>query len=87
MAQVTTTVFYEKDAFKAIPALKQSEAKDAALKKMQTVDIKKFLDEDAELEGAVGLPFRFGYGFDVDYGLEDGTWVKQKDKRVLKTIY
>ena len=53
MAQVTTTIFHEKDAFNAMPALKQVEAKDAALKRMPAVDVKKLLEEDTELEGAM----------------------------------
>ena len=75
-AQVTTTFFKEKDAFKSLPALRQSKSQTLSTKRMPQFDTEKLLREDMENEG-MDIPFRFGYGFDVNYTLKDGTWEKR----------
>ena len=70
IAQVTTNYYERKDAFDHIPELRP--VKDIATKMMPQVDVEKLLKEDEEND-LNGFPFRFGYGFDVDYNLTDGT--------------
>jgi hypothetical protein len=74
-AQVNTTYFEAKDAFKSFPMLKQipAEQEGIVLKEMQTVNVQQLLEEDKEME-ALDVPFRFGYGIDVNYTLKDGVW-------------
>jgi hypothetical protein len=79
-AQVSTAFFQEKDAFKTFPALK-SVSKVVPVKRMAAVNVEKLLAEDRELEG-LDVPFRFGYGFDVSYTLEDGIWEKSSDVNI-----
>ena len=55
-AQVPTAYFEGKDAFKAMPVLKQTRAQALSAKKMPPVDVEKFLEEDRELEG-LDYPF------------------------------
>ncbi|MCL2651437.1 MAG: hypothetical protein FWD60_10500 [Candidatus Azobacteroides sp.] len=80
-AQVATTFFSEKDAFKSFPELKQSRLQAVSAKRMLQVDTEKLLKEDRENE-RMDSPFRFGYGFDVNYTLDDGTWEERDSMRV-----
>jgi len=54
-----------------LPELKKSET--ISTKTMGHVDVDALLREDIENESK-GIPLRIGYGFDVNYGLKDGTW-------------
>jgi len=74
-AQVTATYFEGKDAFESFPALRQTSLQNIAVKRMPTVDTDKLLEEDRLTEG-MDVPFRFGYGFDVNYNLNDGEWIE-----------
>ena len=80
-AQVATTFFSEKDGFKSFPELKQSRLQAVSAKRMLQVDTEKLLKEDRENE-SMDSPFRFGYGFDVNYTLDDGTWEERDSMRV-----
>ena len=65
-AQVSTTYFEGKDAFNSLLALRHSKVQELAAKKMPPVDVERLLKEDSEMEG-MDIPYRFGYGFDVNY--------------------
>jgi hypothetical protein len=52
-----------------------------AVKTMPSFNVDSLLAEDKELEG-LELPFRFGYPFDVNYGLEDGKWIDDADRSI-----
>ncbi|MDR1347102.1 MAG: trypsin-like peptidase domain-containing protein [Prevotellaceae bacterium] len=52
------------------------------MKKMQSFDVAKLLKEDRQNEEMKDVPFRFGYGFDVDYTLKDGVWETQDDNNI-----
>ncbi len=80
-AQVTTTYFESKDAFKLFSTLRQSKSQDFLTKRMPELDTEKLLKEDEENEG-LDIPYRFGYGFDVNYTLEDGTWEELDSMRI-----
>ena len=71
-AQIPTRIFENRDAFKSYPKLNNIETKSIPTLKMRSIDTKKLLDEAKQKEGMTGIPFRFGYGFDVNYTLEDG---------------
>jgi hypothetical protein len=81
-AQVSSTFFESKDAFETFPTLKQKIIKAIPIKTMQQVNVAKLKGEDQSREGMGDVPFRFGYGFDVNYTLEDGTWEKQDSVNV-----
>jgi len=75
-AQIVTTYFEERDAFKSMPALRQTKQQNLPEKRMPQVDVEKLLNEDQLTEG-IDVPFRFGQGFEVNYTLKDGTWEEQ----------
>ena len=75
LAQVPTHIFDDNGAFKFYPELNVT-TKSFAIKKMQSVDNEKLLEEDRKIEKTTDAPFRFGYGFEVNYTLEDGIWEK-----------
>ncbi|MDR0700094.1 MAG: hypothetical protein LBG28_12920, partial [Tannerella sp.] len=79
-AQVSSTLFHQKDAFETYPALKTISA-DVPVKQMPEVNVEELLAEDEELAG-LDVPFRFGYGFDVSYTLDDGHWTLSDDVNV-----
>jgi len=76
-AQVRTIVYpNENDLFRLHPELKM-DSRSIPLKKMSSFDVEKLLAEDREMEDAENFslkPFRFGYGFGVNYTLNDGVW-------------
>jgi hypothetical protein len=81
-AQVPSILFEEKDAFETFKMLKPSELKTQSVKKMQQiVNVEKLLKEDKENEG-LDIPFRFGYGFDVNYTLKDGSWEERDSMKI-----
>jgi len=80
-AQVATTFFPGKDAFKSFPELKQSRSQVISTKRMLQVDTEKLLKDDQESE-RMDNPFRFGYVFDVNYTLNDGTWAEMDSMRI-----
>jgi hypothetical protein len=80
-SQVTSYYFENKDAFAEYPFLKDISKEEIPVKVMPSFDVNKLLQEDKENEG-LDIPFRFGYGFDVDYTLEDGIWEERNGKRV-----
>ena len=80
--QVHTAFFENKDAFKHYTMLQTVSLQSIAVKKMQSFDIAKLLNEDKQTEEMSDVPFRFGYGFDVHYTLKDGTWEEQDDRYI-----
>jgi len=48
---------------------------------MPPVDVNRLLKEDEEMAGE-DVPYRFGYGFDVAYSLDDGEWEDNEDGRL-----
>ena len=83
-SQVPSTFFADRNAFDTYPALKQSHLKSkSTAKKMPAIEnIQQLLAEDKELASYGDFPFRFGYGFDVDYSLSDGTWEETEKERI-----
>jgi hypothetical protein len=81
-AQVLSTIFESKNALETYPALKQKITKSIPRKTMQQVNVAKLKEEDKLKEGMGDVPFRFGYGFDVNYTLEDGIWEQQDSVNV-----
>jgi hypothetical protein len=79
-AQVRSTFFQASNAFQTYPAL-ESISTAVPVKQMSTVNVDSLLAEDQELAG-LDVPFRFGYGFDVSYTLEDGVWEDAGDVNI-----
>lgn len=73
-AQIPSTFFENKDAFKSFSYLKK-ESKTMPAKKMQPVDAARLRAEDDRPRSG-DVPFRFGEAFDVNYTLKDGAWEK-----------
>ena len=48
---------------------------------MPSVDVEKLLKEDAEMAGE-DIPYRFGYGFETLYTLDDGVWEDDDEGRL-----
>ena len=80
-AQVKSTRFRGKDAFKSFPEMRHFKSNHVSTKKMPKVDTESLLKEDQANEG-LDIPFRFGNGFDVNYTLNDGTWEEQDSVRI-----
>jgi hypothetical protein len=83
-SQVQTSFFEGKDAMKFYPALKQDNTISVPSLKMKGVDVIQLLDEDKKYEGMNDVPFRFGFGFDVNYTLDDGEWTKNDSTRIWR---
>jgi hypothetical protein len=50
---------------------------------MPFFNLDSVIQEERELdEMGVGRPFRFGYAFDVDYGMEHRKWFEVEDKNI-----
>ncbi|MDR1203320.1 MAG: hypothetical protein LBL58_17055 [Tannerellaceae bacterium] len=81
-AQVYDYHFKNRDAFKTFPQLKPV-SESPLIKSMPSFNLDSLLEEDRELAG-LDIPFRFGYGFDVDYTLKDGKWIEEGGKRVWR---
>jgi hypothetical protein len=84
-AQVYTRFFEGKEAFEAVPVLKQVGLirADAVTKQMPPVNVMQLLEEDRKSEG-MNVPFRFGYGFDVKYTTDDANWIVSGSSRIWK---
>ena len=72
-AQVTTTYFEEKDAFKKVPELRYKQTRTIPTKRMPTVDVEKLLKED-NVSKDIQAPAKYGYCFDVNYTMSDGVY-------------
>ncbi|GHT72902.1 hypothetical protein AGMMS50262_02970 [Bacteroidia bacterium] len=85
-AQIPSYFFEDKSAFDFFPALQQTDAKSVSIstKIMSMFDVSALLKEDMENAALGDIPFRFGYGFDVDYSLIDGTWQIQGKNRIWR---
>ena len=82
-AQIKTTIFPDGNAFKEFPMLNKINKEEIPLYIMPFFNLDSILQEEKELdEKGVGRPFRFGYAFDVDYGMEHGKWLELEDKNI-----
>ena len=82
-AQVTTSFFQEKDAFRSFPMLRYSRSQEFETKSMpHGVDRERLLKEDRANENEAFGTSRLGYGFKVNYSLQDGTWEVLGSERV-----
>jgi hypothetical protein len=80
LAQVQSEIFETQSAFGAYPELKNV-INAVPLQTMPAVDLQA-LQSIALSQGPESRPFRFGYGFDVDYTLEDGVWETNDSTRI-----
>lgn len=80
-AQVYSYRFENRDAFKTYPQLMQPNER-MTIRSMPSFNVDSLLEEDRKLDELGGYPFRFGYGFDVDYNLKDERWTEDGDRRV-----
>lgn len=53
---------------------------------MPKVDVARLMKEDKEMTGE-DVPFRFGYGFDTSYTLEDGEWEEIEGGRLWSITF
>jgi hypothetical protein len=79
-AQVISNRYEKDEVFKIHPQLKQKKAK-SPQKKMAIVNVQKLIEEDRQL-AKMDRPFRFGYGFDVHYSLNDGIWEENDSSKI-----
>jgi len=70
-AQVGSTIFENRDAFEHYTELTIFENRGVS-KQMPPIDVNKLIAEDKQRYEMLDVPFRFGYGFDVNYALNDG---------------
>ena len=83
-AQIKTTIFPDGNAFEQFPFLNQINIEEIPIYEMPSFNLDSVIQEENELdEKGVGRPFRFGYAFDVDYGMEHGKWFEIRGKNVL----
>ena len=73
--QVETRYFPDGDALDKLEQI----GVDQIMGKTKTIsmpwfDVDKLIEEDLKSED-INTPYRFGYGFDVDIDLSDGSWV------------
>ena len=83
-AQVSSVIFENGDALINYPQLTILENR-GVVKQMPPVDAQKLLAEDKqryENHEKSQVPFRFGYGFDVNYTLEEGIWDYRDDIKI-----
>jgi hypothetical protein len=84
-AQVYDYTFENRDAFQTFPQLKPV-SESLQIKSMPLFNVDSLLAENREMEG-LDVPFRFGYGFDVDYTLADGKWTEEGDSRIWRSRF
>jgi len=71
-AQVETKIFPKGDAFKEFSMLNQVVLGKILFYEVPSFNLDSIIQVEKELdEKGVGRPFRFGYAFDVNYGMED----------------
>jgi len=71
-AQIVTTTYQIGEAFERLPKLKITK-QNSPEKKMPQFDVSVLLEEDEASKG-LGLPFRFGKSFNINFTLKDGKW-------------
>ena len=81
-SQITTTIFSNGNAFEEFPFLNQINKEDISLYEMPSFNLDFVIKEENEYREVGGYPFRFGYAFDVNYGIEHGRWFEIDDKRI-----
>ena len=81
-AQVKTTIFPNGDAFKEFSFLYQINEKEIPLYEMPSFNLDSVIKEENYYRRLGDYPFRFGYAFDVDYGIEHGKWSVAEDKNI-----
>ncbi len=84
-SQVPSAFFVDRNAYDAYPILGTHLKSTPNLKKMPAIpNVQWLLAEDKELAGYGDFPFRFGYEFDVNYSLGDGTWEETENERIWR---
>lgn|GEM_PF-2531298 len=85
-------VFFLNDVFAQISSggepysFSHSVTKSVDIKRMQQIDVNSLLEEDKITPK--DLPYRFGYGFDVTYNLENsGSWLQLEDGNRLWRLH
>jgi len=79
-SQVLTQHFAEGEAVKNGVKVSKRMTSNGIIE-MPPVDVEKLLKEDAEMAGE-DVPFRFGYGFETSYTLDNGEWEDEDDGRL-----
>ena len=78
-SQVLTQHFAKGEAVKN--GVKVRKGMTSKIIEMPSVDVEKLLKEDAEMAGE-DIPYRFGYGFETLYTLDDGEWEDDDEGRL-----
>ena len=79
-SQVLTQHFAEGEAVKNGVKVSKRMTSNGIIE-MPPVDVEKLLKEDAEMAGE-DVPYRFGYGFETSYTLNDGEWEDEDEGRL-----
>jgi hypothetical protein len=74
LSQVQSAFYANKNALQHYAKIKTSSSlsKSIPVKNMQPFDVATL--KASQPGGMTAVPFRFGFGFDVDYTLDDGVW-------------
>ena len=79
-SQVLTQHFAEGEAVKEGVKVSKRVTSNGLIE-LPSVDVEKLLKEDADMAGE-DVPYRFGYGFDTSYTLNNGEWEDDDDGRL-----
>lgn len=79
-SQVLTQHFAEGEAIKNGVKVSKRMTSNGIIE-MPPVDVEKLLKEDAEMAGE-DVPYRFGYGFETSYTLDNGEWDNEDEGRL-----
>ena len=79
-SQVLTQRFAKGEAVKKGLKVNKSMASNGIIE-MPSVDVEKLLKEDVEMAGE-DVPYRFGYGFETSYTLDNGEWEDEDEGRL-----
>lgn len=79
-SQVLTQHFAEGEAVKEGVKVSKRVTSNGLIE-LPSVDVEKLLKEDADMAGE-DVPYRFGYGFDTSYTLNNGEWKDDDDGRL-----
>ena len=79
-SQVITKAFKLNGVFEAYPKFNHSLSGVPSVK-MPNFNVDSLINEDKKIQEK-DVPFRFGKGFDVNYTLNDGSWVDSDSGRI-----
>ena len=81
-AQVYSNYYANRSAFvETMPLLNTDNVENVLKIFMPTINAEELVSRNSE-SNLGNEPFEFGYGFDVNYSLEDGVWSENNDKRI-----